>query len=411
MVIDSRGFNLVSNAAPLAKASGNLVSDLINKRLSKRALEGDKMAAANLSGRSPQMSMEIGGILQSEKEAKDLERQRLEEMRAKERSLIPRIAKGFQDSSNKSGFLQQASELLRNQGMTRLADDVADDAVRYATDPESVELEYEAGLASFTDPNKAKQLTAAMRERNANMKELEGAIDPETGKLKPVEQLTARQKVAAISERLIPGAGTLTTDERQAGDLDTADKITKIKANRKKQEDLAKDSAKLSTEIFQRVNAVEDNISNMEEGIRLIDQGANTGPIDKWLPSFKSSTVQLDNLKNRLGLDVISQVTFGALSEGELRVAFDTAVPPNLNGEDLKAWFQKRIEAQKKLRNSLEDAGIFLAEDGANIPKLMAKRRQERNSNIPNTEAPEAIQTQQETPSFEGFEIINIRPE
>ena len=128
------------------------------------------------------------------------------------------------------------------------------------------------------------------------------------------------------------------------------------------------------------MGGIEENVLNMKEGVRLIDEGANVGPIDKWLPSFKATTVKLDNLKARLGLDVISSVTFGALSAKELEVAFDTAVPPNLQGPALKDWFNERIEKQEKLFAALEDAGIFLAGEGASIPKLMIKRRAERKT-------------------------------
>lgn len=157
-----------------------------------------------------------------------------------------------------------------------------------------------------------------------------------------------------------------------------------------KQKALAKDSVALSTEIFGRIDNVEQNIRNMQEGIELIDQGAAVGPIDKWLPSFKESSVKMDNLKNRLGLDVIGSVTFGALSAGELKTAFDTAVPSNLTGEPLKRWFQERIEKQAILLDSLEEAGIFLADEGATIPKLMAKRRQDRKAAQAQTAQPQA---------------------
>ena len=153
---------------------------------------------------------------------------------------------------------------------------------------------------------------------------------------------------------------------------------TKLAPNLEKQKALSKDAAGLSTAMFKQMGGVEKNIANLEEGIRLIDEGANVGPVDKWLPSFKAASVEMENLKSRLGMDVIGSVTFGALSKGELDLAMDTAIPPNLGPDQLKAWFQDRIEPQRKLLLALEDASIFLAEDGATIPKLMAKRRQER---------------------------------
>ena len=166
----------------------------------------------------------------------------------------------------------------------------------------------------------------------------------------------------------------------------------KLKPSIEKQNALAKDAAKLSTEIFTRIGSVEANIENLKEGIRLIDAGAASGPIDKWFPSLRPTTISLNNLKNRLGLDVIGQVTFGALSESELKVAFDTAVPSNLDEKDLKKWFSDRIDVQQRLVESLEESGIFLAEDGATLPKLLARKRSARK-------AAKATKQEQSTPA------------
>ena len=211
---------------------------------------------------------------------------------------------------------------------------------------------------------------------------------------------------AKIRLRLMPGAGTVTGQERIAVDptlsgqvatsqagITGAQEQAKLEEQRRIRPEiergvgLAKDAANLSAEIFERIGGIEQNIENMREGIRLVDAGAATGPVNKFLPSFRESSIKLDNLKNRLGLDVIGQVTFGALSKQELETAFDTAVPSNLRGDALKSWFQERIDTQTKLLGSLEDAGIFLSEEGATIPKLMARRRQQRKQTEPRREA------------------------
>ena len=111
---------------------------------------------------------------------------------------MPRIAQGFKAATDKQGFLQQTANVLRSQGLERLASDVEADVQRYATDPTSVDMEYEAGLAAFTDPARAQQLTAAMRERQANLKALEGALD-EDGRLLTRNQLTPEQEAAAVA--------------------------------------------------------------------------------------------------------------------------------------------------------------------------------------------------------------------
>ncbi|MEE9304390.1 MAG: hypothetical protein V3U84_11505 [Thiotrichaceae bacterium] len=242
--------------------------------------------------------------------------------------------------------------------------------------------------ASFTTAqrdfeSRAKNLSQADRDKASR---ISLGLDPRAvgSAAQTITDLGTAGDVAETEETIAGGkeAGKLDAQGRLLPDID-------------KQRALSKDAAALSTEIFTRIGNIEGNIRNMEEGISLIDQGANVGPVDKWLPSLKASTIKLDNLRNRLGLDVVASVTFGALSAGELKTAFDTALPPNLNDQELKKWFQDRITTQTKLLNSIEDAGIFLAEEGATIPKLMIKRRAERKATA--QAPPAAPQTEDQT--------------
>ncbi len=269
------------------------------------------------------------------------------------------------------------------------------DAIRemYIVDP--------SAAASFLNNLKAgNQEKAAARGQGASQqKSLEQtahddyvriAQDPNSTpfEVKAAEiKLKMRAAVGSSKDERVAGNKQLSTDiASYKAEVKAAEEGAKLKTqtelapNLEKQKLLAKDAGALSTAMFKQMGGIEKNISNLEEGIRLIDAGAATGPIDKWFPSFKESTVALDNLKSRLGIDVIGSVTFGALSEGELKLAMDTAVPSNLKPEALKKWFQERIEPQKKLLAALEDAGIYLAEEGATIPKLMARRRKEKNA-------------------------------
>ena len=234
-----------------------------------------------------------------------------------------------------------------------------------------------------------------IKKGNFNEEEIRNFALYESGQRgKPTEAITLANNEdlagrVANTQGAISGEKSLRSAE---GKLDAEGRLA---PNIEKQKLLAKDAGNLSTEIFGRMEGIETNIRNMEEGIKLVDEGANVGPVDKWFPSFKASSIAMDNLKNRLGLDIIGSVTFGALSKGELDLALDTAIPPNLDGPELKAWFQERIEPQRKLLESLENAGIFLAEDGATIPKLMAHRRTQRNES-------------KNSPSNDGWSIEEI---
>ena len=80
------------------------------------------------------------------------------------------------------------------------------------------------------------------------------------------------------------------------------------------------------------------------------------------MPSVTEASASLENAMNRMGLDVIGSVTFGALSEGEMRLAMDTAVPRGLAllgvggvhveelrlhagvGKDLRPWIDNYVQ-------------------------------------------------------------------
>ena len=119
---------------------------------------------------------------------------------------------------------------------------------------------------------------------------------------------------------------------------------------------------------FEKVGEIRTNIANLEEAKRLLlpeDQGgggANSGQLADLLPNWKASTIALENVKNRLGLDVVGSVTFGALSESELNMALNTALPTNMPEAQLIQWLDDKIKAQNKLMAYLNDQAIFLSD-------------------------------------------------
>ena len=66
-------------------------------------------------------------------------------------------------------------------------------------------------------------------------------------------------------------------------------------------------------------------------------------------------------MRSHLGLDVVGSVTFGALSQGELDLALDVALPRDLNPKDLKTWVLNKKAAQEKLANYLSEQVRFLS--------------------------------------------------
>lgn len=121
---------------------------------------------------------------------------------------------------------------------------------------------------------------------------------------------------------------------------------------------------KKSGEAIDRLGNIKTNIQNIDAAVKAIDEGARTGAIQSRLPSIKASSIALDNIQKRMGLDVIGDTTFGALSKGELDLALSTALPTNLKPPALREWLLEKKAAQQKLSGYLESAAIFLGTPG-----------------------------------------------
>lgn len=119
---------------------------------------------------------------------------------------------------------------------------------------------------------------------------------------------------------------------------------------------------------FKQSGLVRKNIDNLQKALQLVEkEGATTGVIAEKFPDWKASTIALRNVQNELGLDIVGAVTFGALSEGELRLALDTGLPTNLEPPDLAKWIKDKIAAQEKLLGYLNEQARFLSRPGRNL--------------------------------------------
>lgn len=147
----------------------------------------------------------------------------------------------------------------------------------------------------------------------------------------------------------------------EAGKLDAKiDKGAEAAAS----EEAGKQAIQKSGEAFDSLNKVSKNIANIDVAIDALDRGAAAGAIQKYFPDITEASASLTNAMNQLGLDVIGSVTFGALSEGEMKLAMETAVPRNLDGPELKEWLLAKKAAQEKAAEALRAAAIYLGTPG-----------------------------------------------
>ena len=105
--------------------------------------------------------------------------------------------------------------------------------------------------------------------------------------------------------------------------------------------------------VFRQFNVIDRQIQDFRRIGQLVDEGAKTGFIQKFIPSTDAATTELRQIANKMGIDIINSATFGALSATELRLALSTGFDQNLKGDELVSYIQRKIAAQTKLRNAL----------------------------------------------------------
>ena len=159
----------------------------------------------------------------------------------------------------------------------------------------------------------------------------------------------------AVSSR----TGTLSADINLGGEVQA------IKA-------AADAQIKMATDAITSVSKIRNGIANIDVAINALDQGAPSGIIMQYLPAITDAAVELNNAKNRLGLDVVGSVTFGALSEGEMKLAMDTAIPMGMTPLALKDWLARKVTAQKKLADYLDKEAAYLIDPQNTIKGWLA---------------------------------------
>jgi hypothetical protein len=169
-----------------------------------------------------------------------------------------------------------------------------------------------------------------------------------------IDLVQQSQEKAAELQRSIYGArreGTLGADIELGGEAARAVEQGKMAPG------IAEDYNK-------RAELVQSSIGNLNSAIQAIDEGAQSGIVYDMLPNVTVASAELQNARQRLGLDVIGSVTFGALSEGEMKLAMDTAVPSGLQPAELRVWLERKRDAQQKALIAMQEAAMHFAAGG-----------------------------------------------
>ena len=117
-------------------------------------------------------------------------------------------------------------------------------------------------------------------------------------------------------------------------------------------------------EAFDQAQNASTSLASIDEAIAALDSGAESGLVYKFIPDVTEASASLNVAMNKMGLDVISSVTFGALSVAEMNLAMQTAVPRDLSPPELRSWLVSKRDAQAKTRDALMKAASYLTTPG-----------------------------------------------
>jgi len=359
-------------------------SDVLTPDLIQRVQAGDQSAVAELSQLNPAV---LQNFLSAQTKQANLETGQREQRIAKAKEMITSArSEAINTISDVKFVLRNGPEGIRN-AMAQLVARQKDDP-NFDTE-QAVEL---ANLAT-SDPDQAMRRLQDISDGAQAELEVADQILSQTSKIDQVQSAkvlpdgTTVQVMRSGATRVTNPGGQPVTGPARAQAIKTAQEFgvktqTKRAGGRAQavaevklateptiaaSTAAAKAAIKRSEDAFDKIAPIKRSIANIDEAISLIDQGAETGVIAARLPSVRSASIQLDNLQGKLGLDVISNTTFGALSAPELKFALSTALPKTLEGPELKKWLQRKKEAQQKLAAYLERVAVFLGTPGNTV--------------------------------------------
>ena len=157
--------------------------------------------------------------------------------------------------------------------------------------------------------------------------------------------------------------------------------------------------------VFAQMQSVDSSIANLLRARELVNTGeAASGIVSQFLPSFNAATAELRQIANTMGIDIINSATFGALSEAELKLALSTGLDITLEGPELVKFVDKKVAAQRKVRDELFRQAKRLT---SNIGYSQFIREFTPSSPSSTQDAPPPVNAVTPPPTqFEGFEVI-----
>ena len=128
---------------------------------------------------------------------------------------------------------------------------------------------------------------------------------------------------------------------------------------------LGTEAANIAADAFEKIGTNRSMISSLREAARLVEQGAATTELERFLKPLSQATSFLQAINGQLTLEQLSQVTMGALSEKELELLQATAAPSGFDKPAIIQWYKDKAAATEKALGILEQQAVYFSQPGA----------------------------------------------
>ena len=280
----------------------------------------------------------------------------------------------FQSFGESSYNLLSAQAISDYEGQNKLIDNAID--IISGANPNHPFI---AQLQQIRAMPEGEERTLAIQEGIEFAKTLGVPFGGEAGGGEPTKYQTGKGYIERQGEKTFyvkpvfdPSKGDYTLKKKEiTGEIlsemgETPEEIKNRKVAEAGEKKAVEQAVKTSGEFAERYSTVQEGIATLDNAINEVQDAIvnnkflGTGPIEKYLPKWTEASARFENIASNLGLQIIAGGKFGPLSEGEMKLAMATAIPPNLDDKQLLKWLQDKRQAQLKLGEYLAGAATFI---------------------------------------------------
>lgn len=231
------------------------------------------------------------------------------------------------------------------------------DAIHGQGTPESIEA-----LRKYLEQQQKGTTIAAVEEDKIVSKRAEN-VSASIDKLLQTKGITQEQwnqlqvplaarDFASLNSMLkyMTGNVSLTDTQRAAMDSIAGARMLTYAQAKKRAEEAGKNIEDVKKSMFDSDQNIGNQIGLYQQALQALDQGAYTGWANQYFPSLRDSTLQLENARNAIGLDVASTSKLQPISNSDLQIIMNTAIPMYQSEPGVRQFLTDKIAALTKAK-------------------------------------------------------------